>query len=163
MNVLTIILEVEAYDYSQSFVDMLQQNKSEKDLLNLTAYQGDSHVQDQLTTKKFDLIFGCNLIDRLHTPIKWIEQSQAMLKEEGLLIISSPYTWRSDHTPVENWLGGYLKDAENYFTVDGLKEALMPKLVLLEERKVPFVIPDADGTFQYTYSNCTVFGTPRTV
>jgi len=155
--------QVEAYDYSQSFVDMLQQNKSEKDLLNLTAYQGDSHVQDQLTTKKFDLIFGCNLIDRLHTPIKWIEQSQAMLKEEGLLIISSPYTWRSDHTPVENWLGGYLKDAENYFTVDGLKEALMPKLVLLEERKVPFVIPDADGTFQYTYSNCTVFGTPRTV
>ena len=24
--------------------------------------------------------------------------------------------------------------------------------------QVPFVIPDADGTFQYTLSNCTVFG-----
>ena len=73
-----------------------------------------------------------------------------------------------------------LKDAENHFTVDGLKEALMTGLALLQELKVgqllilwpsllfqiiflqiPFVIPDADGTFQYTYSNCTVFGAPR--
>ena len=81
-----------------------------------------------------------------------------MLRDGGLLIIASPYTWKPEHTPVEKWLGGYLKDAENHFTVDGLKEALMPNLVLLEEKKVPFVIPDADGTFQYTYSNCTIFG-----
>ena len=81
-----------------------------------------------------------------------------MLAPGGLLIISSPYTWRQEHTQVEHWVGGYLKDGENYFTIDGLKEALLPDLVLLEERKIPFVIPDADGTFQYTYSNCTVFG-----
>ena len=29
-----------------------------------------------------------------------------------------------------------------------------------QESRVPFVIPDPDGTFQYTYSNCTVFGQP---
>ena len=29
--------------------------------------------------------------------------------------------------------------------------------------QVPFIIPDADGTFQYTYSNCTVFGAPRKI
>jgi len=81
-----------------------------------------------------------------------------MLRDGGLLIIASPYTWKPEHTPVENWLGGYLKDAESHFTVDGLKEALLPNLVLLEEKKIPFVIPDADGTFQYTYSNCTIFG-----
>ena len=81
-----------------------------------------------------------------------------MLTETGILIISSPYTWKPEHTVVENWIGGYLKDAENHFTVDGLKEALLPDFVLLEEKKVPFVIPDADGTYQYTYSNCTIFG-----
>ena len=80
-----------------------------------------------------------------------------MLREGGLLIIASPYTQKPEHTAVENWLGG-VKDTENHFTVDGLKEALMPNLVLLEEKKIPFVIPDADGTFQYTYSNCTIFG-----
>ena len=73
-------------------------------------------------------------------------------------MISSPYTWSLDHTMAENWVGGYLKDAENHFTVDGLKEALLPDFQLLEERKVPFVIPNPEGTFQYTYSNCTVYG-----
>jgi len=158
MELCKVFEKVEAYDYSQSFVDMMQENKTKKGLFNLTAYQGDSHIQDQLTTEKFDLIFGCNLIDRLHTPIEWVKQSQAMLRDGGLLIIASPYTWKPEHTQVEKWLGGYLKDAESYFTVDGLKEALMSNMVLLEEKKVPFVIPDADGTFQYTYSNCTIFG-----
>eukprot|EP00090_Calanus_glacialis_P047225 TRINITY_DN9685_c0_g1_i1.p1 TRINITY_DN9685_c0_g1~~TRINITY_DN9685_c0_g1_i1.p1 ORF type:complete len:1465 (-),score=349.19 TRINITY_DN9685_c0_g1_i1:88-4482(-) len=158
MELCKVFTKVEAYDYSQSFVDMMLENKSRKGLENLTAYQGDSHIQNQLTTEKFDLIFGCNLIDRLHTPIDWVKQSQAMLREGGLLIIASPYTWKPEHTPNDKWLGGYLKDAENHFTVDGLKEAVMPDLVLLEEKKVPFVIPDADGTFQYTYSNCTIFG-----
>ena len=84
--------------------------------------------------------------------------SQEMLTEGGLLIIASPYTWKQEHTSIENWIGGYLKDAENHFTVDGLKEALLPEFQLLDERKVPFVIPDSDGTYQYTYSNVTVFG-----
>jgi 5-histidylcysteine sulfoxide synthase len=153
--------KVEAYDYSQSFVDMMKEQQERRHLTNLTCYQGDSHVQSSLTEDKFDLIFGCNLIDRLHTPSAWITQSKEMLRTGGLLIVSSPYTWRPEHTAVENWVGGYLKDGENYFTIDGLKEALLPDLVLLEERKVPFVIPDADGTFQYTYSNCTVFGSQR--
>ena len=130
-----------------------------------------------------------------------------MLTPDGILVVASPYTWRPEYTPLENWIGGFqkvesqdeeyiddivLKDAENHFTVDGLKETLMPGLVLLQELKVllslkflklslnpsksllinslkaklsqvPFVIPDADGTFQYTYSNCTVFGAPRKI
>ena len=55
-------------------------------------------------------------------------------------------------------MGGVVKDGSNVFTKDGLVELLAPDLVLLEEMKVPFVIPDPDGTFQYTYSNCTIFG-----
>lgn len=137
---------------------MMKCEERRRELSNLTSYQGDSHVQQSYSQDKFDLIFGCNLIDRLHTPSLWIQQSKEMLSAGGLLIISSPYTWKQEHTPLHHWVGGYLKDGENYFTIDGLKEALLPDLVLLEERKIPFVIPDADGTFQYTYSNCTVFG-----
>ena len=57
---------------------------------------------------------------------------QSQLRAGGLLVVASPYTWRPEHTPVSNWLGGTLKDAENHFTVDGLKEALGPELVLLQ-------------------------------
>ena len=45
---------------------------------NLKAYQGDSHKQNELTSKKFDLIFGCNLIDRLQYPRQWLHQSKVM-------------------------------------------------------------------------------------
>ena len=129
---------------------------------------------------KFDMIFGCNLIDRLHTPDMWVLQSkvelnlnqaiflinieilmvvfQDMLSENGLLIISSPYTWKPEHTDPDKWIGGYVKDDKKMFTQDGLEKMLSPDLKLLEVLKVPFVIPDSDGTFQYTYSNCTVFG-----
>ena len=40
---------------------------------NLRAYQGDSHQQAELTANTFDLILGCNLIDRLHTPSAWLQ------------------------------------------------------------------------------------------
>ena len=45
---------------------------------NLKAYQGDSHKQNELTSQKFDLIFGCNLIDRLQYPRLWLHQSKVM-------------------------------------------------------------------------------------
>ena len=83
-----------------------------------------------------------------------------MLAEKGLLIISSPYTWKQEHTLEQNWVGGFIKNDEPVYTVDGLRSLLEPDLILLKELKVPFVIPDPDGTFQYTYSNVTVFGSP---
>ena len=84
-----------------------------------------------------------------------------MLKPNGILVVSSPYSWQKEHTEVSKWIGGIKKNGENYFTLDGLKEILSPELVLLEIVKIPFVIPDADGTYQYTYSNCTIFGAAR--
>ena len=81
-----------------------------------------------------------------------------MLSEYGLLIVSSPYTWKPEHTDIEKWIGGFSKDGEPKFTEAGLQGLLGPELKLLEVTKVPFVIPDSDGTFQYTYSNCTIFG-----
>ena len=47
---------------------------------------------------------------------------------------------------------------EQVTTRQGLQDILGPQLELLETVRVPFVIPDSDGTFQYTYSNATIFG-----
>lgn len=84
---------------------------------------------------------------------------QLMLRSKGLLVISSPYTWMEEHTPRDNWIGGFKKNGENYSTADGLQELLNPELQLLETHRVPFVILDADGTYQYSHSICTIFGT----
>jgi hypothetical protein len=45
------------------------------------------------------------------------------------------------------------------WSLNGAVAAAGPDLCLRQEpTHVPFVIPDADGTFQYTYSQCLVFG-----
>jgi len=76
---------------------------------------------------------------------------------KGLVIICSPYTWKDIHTPREKWVGGKYVNGEKYFTVDGLKDLMAPEFTMVQQRKIVFSIPDSDGTFQYTASNCTVF------
>jgi len=163
--------KVEAFDYSDPFVDMMKKKITEKGIKNVIPYQADAHdllnsVKEPNPEGKFDLIFNCNLIDRLHTPIKFLEDAVKLLKKPtqgaenggGLLIIASPYTWKKEHCKIENWIGGKYRDAEKYFTQDALEEILLGKNCELKStQKVPFVIPDEDGTFQFTFTNCVVF------
>ena len=57
-------------------VDLMKAAKEGQGVDNLLCYQGDCHKQSELTDHKFDLILGSNLIDRLHTPLDWIQQSK---------------------------------------------------------------------------------------
>ena len=122
----------------------------------IQAYQGDAHEMEKIAhQKEFDLILGCNLIDRLHSPELWINQTKKMSR--GLVIICSPYTWKDIHTPKEKWIGGKYVNGEKCSTMDGLKDLMQPEFSLVHHQKIVFSIPDSDGTFQYTASNCTVF------
>ena len=72
-----LCLQVCAYDYSEGFVENMKTKAEELNVSNLEARQGDSHGQLSLYPgRRFDLIFGCNLIDRLHTPHSWVTQSK---------------------------------------------------------------------------------------
>ena len=56
---------------------MMIREKEQRKIENLIAYQGDSHIQQEICReKKFDMIFGCNLIDRLHSPEVWVQMSK---------------------------------------------------------------------------------------
>ena len=55
-------------------------------------------------------------------------------------------------------MGGLERGGVALTTQQGLQDLLGPDLTLLQVIRVPFVIPDPDGTFQYTYSNVTIFG-----
>ena len=76
----SVFNHVEAYDYSQGFVDMMIAKAANRGIRNLVAYQGDSHRQKEICQlKTFDLIHGSNLIDRLHSPEKWVLQSKVRI------------------------------------------------------------------------------------
>jgi 5-histidylcysteine sulfoxide synthase/putative 4-mercaptohistidine N1-methyltranferase len=120
-------------------------------------HQGDAcNLEPQFTS--YDLVLAANLIDRLYQPSLFLADMAQRVNDGGLLIIASPYTWLEEHTPKEEWIGGYKKDGENYSTLDGLKDQLSSHFRLVgKPRKVPFVIRETQHKFQHTLSELTVW------
>ncbi len=106
----------------------------------------------------YDLILAANLIDRLYSPAKFLDTVHERLNPGGLLLIASPYTWLAEHTPREEWIGGYKQDGENVTTLDGLKAHLAPRFRLVQGPiEVPFVIRETRRKFQHTLSEVTLW------
>ena len=55
-----------------------------------------------------------------------------MLTDTGLLVISSPYTWKPEHTEPDNWIGGLEREGRELTTKEGLCQILGPDLELLD-------------------------------
>jgi hypothetical protein len=80
------------------------------------------------------------------------------LNPGGLLLIASPYTWLAEHTPREEWIGGFKRDGENVTTLDGLKAHLGSYFRLAQGPvEVPFVIRETRHKFQHTLSEVTIW------
>jgi 5-histidylcysteine sulfoxide synthase/putative 4-mercaptohistidine N1-methyltranferase len=119
--------------------------------------QGDACNLKQNHTG-YDLILAANLIDRLHSPRKLLKNIHDRINPGGLLVIASPYTWLEEHTPHDEWLGGFKKDGENFTTFDGLKEILDKRFRLLGETcSVPFVIRETRRKYQHSLSEVSIW------
>lgn len=106
----------------------------------------------------FDLILAANLIDRLYDPAQFLSVVHERLNLGGVLLIASPYTWLEEHTPRQDWVGGYKKDGENFTTQDGLKAMLGEHFRLIAApQDVPFVIRETRRKFQHTLSEVTLW------
>ena len=106
----------------------------------------------------YDLIFAANLIDRLYSPARFLENVHMRLNPGGLLLLASPYTWLEEHTKREEWLGGFKKDGENVTTLEGLKAMLGKHFRLIEgPLEVPFVIRETKRKFQHTLSEVSIW------
>ena len=120
-------------------------------------FQGDACNLKPLFSG-YDLILAANLIDRLYSPAKFLEGIHQRINPGGLLLIASPYTWLTEHTKREEWIGGFKKDGENFTTLDGLKAVLGAHFRLLREPlSVPFVIRETKRKFQHSLSEVTLW------
>jgi len=119
--------------------------------------QGDAcNLKPQLSG--YDLVLAANLIDRLYKPRRFLDSIHERINDGGLLVIASPYTWLEEHTPKEEWIGGFKKDGESYTTLDGLKDHLGGHFRMVDEpKKVPFVIRETQHKFQHTLSEVTIW------
>ena len=106
----------------------------------------------------YDLILAANLLDRLSDPEKFLSTIHERLNDGGLLVLASPYTWLTEFTAREKWLGGFRKDGEPYATLDGLNDILREHFVMIAEpRDVEFVIRETSRKFQHSISQLTVW------
>ena len=120
-------------------------------------YQGDACNLKPLFSG-YDLILAANLIDRLYDPAKLLNSIHTRINMGGLLMITSPYTWLTEHTKKEFWIGAYKRDGENFTTLDGLKEILGKHFKLIQgPQSVPFVIRETSRKHQHTLSEVTIW------
>jgi 5-histidylcysteine sulfoxide synthase/putative 4-mercaptohistidine N1-methyltranferase len=118
-------------------------------------YQGDA-CNLKPTLSGYDFIFAANLIDRLYNPAQFLDSIHERLNTSGMLMIASPYTWLAEHTPREDWLGGFLRDGKEVRTLDGLHAHLDAHFELVgNPTEVPFVIRETRHKFQHTLSEAT--------
>jgi putative 4-mercaptohistidine N1-methyltranferase len=120
-------------------------------------WQGDAcNLKPQFTG--YDFVLAANLIDRLYSPRQFLADIHQRLNIGGVLMITSPYTWLEEHTPKEEWLGGFKQDGENVTTLDGLKAVLGKHFKLMQEpTKIPFVIRETRHKFQHSLSEVTLW------
>ena len=106
----------------------------------------------------YDLILAANLIDRLYEPERFLSTVHGRLNRQGILVLTSPYTWLEAYTNKEHWLGGrYDENGEPVFGIDGLKVLLSKHFELVETFDVPFVIRETARKYQHTLSQMSVW------
>ncbi len=106
----------------------------------------------------YDLVMATNLIDRLYNPKLFLDTIDERLSRDGILILTSPYTWQECSTKKKFWLGGYKDENENDVkTIDTLKELLSEKFELLHIQDLPFVIKESTRKYQHTISEVSVW------
>ncbi len=109
--------------------------------------------------KSYDLVFAGNLIDRLYDPKKFLIDIKDRINPGGFLVLTSPYTWLTEFTEREKWLGGFkARTGENYTTFEGMRDTLAPEFEQFGEPKdIPFVLRETSRKFQHTIAQFTVW------
>ncbi|MFT7859545.1 MAG: 5-histidylcysteine sulfoxide synthase [Sulfurimonas sp.] len=123
----------------------------------ISFWQGDAcNLKPNFTS--YDLILATNLIDRLYNPKLFLDDVASRLNDDGVLIITSPYTWQEESTQKEFWLGGYYDEEGNAVeTLASLKDILSKDFTLMGVEDVEFVIPETKRKYQHTIAQATIW------
>jgi putative 4-mercaptohistidine N1-methyltranferase len=106
----------------------------------------------------YDLVMATNLIDRLYNPYLFLETIHKRINKDGILVLTSPYTWQEESTPKELWIGGYYdENGKEVRTFERLKEILSEHFEFVHREDVTFVIKETARKYQHTLSELSVW------
>ncbi|WP_310442479.1 5-histidylcysteine sulfoxide synthase [Sulfurimonas sp.] len=123
----------------------------------VTFWQGDA-CNLKPNFNSYDLVMATNLIDRLYNPRLFLGSVHERLNSDGILILTSPYSWQESSTKKEFWLGGYRDENANEIkTIDTLKEILSREFELIHLQDLEFVIKETHRKFQHSVAEVSVW------
>lgn len=108
----------------------------------------------------FSLVAALNVLDCVYAPRAFLESIDGALAAGGSAIVSTPYDWSANATPVEGWLGGHSQRSPAEGSSERILRALLtngsrtdsvPGLTLAAEREaVPWRVRVHDrATMEY--------------
>lgn len=74
---------------------------------------------------QFGTLLAINLLDCVVSPRDLLAVVRGMLQEEGSALISTPYDWSPNATPVEAWIGGHSQRGPDRGAAEPLLRALL--------------------------------------
>ncbi len=95
----------------------------------------------------FDVVLAANLICRLPAPENFLARLPALVRPGGQLLLTTPFTWMSDYTPPERWIGATPATGPSF---EALQSILAPTFDLKHRVDIPFLIREHSRKFQYT-------------
>ncbi|MGF1484403.1 MAG: putative 4-mercaptohistidine N1-methyltransferase [Opitutales bacterium] len=115
---------------------------------------GDAcHLREDFGT--FDVVLAANLICRLPEPLRFFERLPTLLKPGGQFILTTPYTYLEEYTPLDHWLGGLPGGST---PVEAVAEVLGGLgFQLQRERDLPMLIAETPRKFQWTMVHGSVW------
>jgi putative 4-mercaptohistidine N1-methyltranferase len=120
-------------------------------------WQGDA-CNLKPTLRGYDLVMATNLIDRLYNPYLFLETIHERMNDDGVLVLTSPYTWQEESTPKELWLGGYYDaNGKEVRTFERLKEILGEHFEFVHREDVEFVIKETARKFEHSVAELSVW------
>ncbi|HDZ08772.1 5-histidylcysteine sulfoxide synthase [Pseudohongiella sp.] len=105
--------------------------------------------------ERFDAVLMSNLLCRLPDPAACLRQftgPDALLRDGGILVLSSPNTWMEQYTPIDAFVDG----ADSAAALARLGK-LLPGYELLHQQDLPFMIREHRRKYEYIVSQVSVW------
>lgn len=129
----------------------------EIDIDGLEFWQGDA-CNLKPTIHSYDMILAINLLDRLYDSRKFLQDIKDRLNKDGILIVTSPFTWDEEYVAHEDWIGGKIENEIPLYSQDILNNILLENFTVLEKPfEIEFVIQEHCRKYQHTFTLCSVW------
>jgi len=99
----------------------------------------------------YDVVVAANLICRLQDPTIFLQRLQNAVKNQGQLILISPYSWLETFTPRHLWLG------QKQNVLDHLSSLLGTSFTLVKSLELPFLIREHLRKYELGISQASIW------